>query len=188
MQVCLSGVKLNRKYKLKLQVIMKKAEYYITKLGLTKHPEGGWFKEIYRSDETILREHLPERFKGERAYSTSIYFLLTSGSFSAFHRISSDELWHFYAGSSVTIYMIDDSGKYSELKVGSNLESGEVFQCVIPKGVWFAASVNAADSYSLVGCTVAPGFHFDDFELGNREKMILAYPQHKELIKQLTNG
>ncbi|HRE09639.1 MAG TPA: cupin domain-containing protein [Ignavibacteria bacterium] len=163
-----------------------KAEYYIKKLGLQKHPEGGWFKEVYRSDEDIAAEHLPERFSGSRHHSTSIYFLLTSDTFSAFHRIKSDELWHFYEGSAVTIYMIDSEGNYSEITLGRNIESGEVLQCVIPHGVWFGAKVNSADSFCLAGCTVAPGFHFDDFELGEREELLKIFPKHKKIVNELT--
>lgn len=159
---------------------------YIKKLGLQKHPEGGWFKEVYRSDELIQKEHLPGRFSGSRHHSTSIYFMLTSGTFSAFHRIKSDELWHFYKGSPVTIYMIDNDGKYSEILLGDDLESGETFQCVIPAGAWFGAKVIEPDSFCLVGCTVAPGFHFDDFELGEREELMKLFPQLGEIINKLT--
>lgn len=163
------------------------AEYYIKKLGLEKHPEGGWFKEVYRSSEEISGEHLPERFSGKRHHSTSIYFLLSSDTFSAFHRIKSDELWHFYEGSPVTIYMISGEGIYSEAVLGRNIENGEVLQCVIPNGVWFGAKVNEPDSFCLVGCTVAPGFHFDDFELGERNTLIKMFPEHNEIITKLTD-
>lgn len=161
-------------------------EYWIEKLGLIKHPEGGWFKEVYRAGESVKVEHLPERYTGGRHHSTSIYFLLPSDTFSAFHRIKSDELWHFYTGSAVTVYMIDEEGSYSEIKLGGNAEAGEVFQCVIPRNVWFGAKVNEPDSYTLVGCTVSPGFHFDDFELGKREELLKTFPQHKEIITWLT--
>ncbi|MEO8513483.1 MAG: cupin domain-containing protein [Ignavibacteria bacterium] len=165
---------------------MKNSEYYIKLLGLEKHPEGGWYKEVYRSNETIKKEHLPAGFTGERHHSTSIYFMLTSDTFSAFHRIRADELWHFYTGPPVTIYMIDNAGTYSEIKLGNNMDSGEVFQCVIPKGVWFGAMVSLPDSFSLVGRTVAPGFHFDDFELAKRDELLLKYPLHKGIIERLT--
>lgn len=165
---------------------MNNAEYWIKKLELEKHPEGGWFKEVYRADEIHKHEHLPERFTGERHHSTSIYFLLTSDTFSAFHRIKSDELWHFYTGSPVIVFMIDENGNYSEIKLGSNHEAGEVFQCVIPYGVWFGAKVNQANSFSLVGCTVAPGFHFDDFELAKRDELVKQFPQHEKIIERMT--
>lgn len=162
------------------------AEYWIHKLEMAKHPEGGWFKEVYRADEEMKKEHLHERYSGARNHSTSIYFLLISNTFSAFHRIKSDELWHFYTGSPVTVYMIDERGNYSEITLGQDVEKGEVFQCVIPKGVWFGAMVNEPDSFSLVGCTVSPGFHFDDFELAIRGDMLKNYPQHKDVIRRLT--
>jgi len=162
------------------------AEYYIKILELQKHPEGGWFKEVYRADELIKKEHLPERFSGERHHSTSIYFLLTSNTFSAFHRIKSDELWHFYAGSACTIYMIDESGKYSEILLGNDPGKGEVFQCTIPKGVWFGAKVNDDNSFVIAGCTVSPGFNFDDFELAERKYLLEKFPQHREIIEKLT--
>ena len=84
--------------------------------------------------------------------------------------------------------MIDDEGKYSEITLGRNIDAGEVYQCVIPQGAWFGAKVNAADSFCLVGCTVAPGFHFDDFELASRDKLISDYPQHGAVIEKLTRG
>jgi len=165
---------------------MKNAEYWINKLGLEKHPEGGWFKEVYSSEETIKSEHLPERFGGERHHSTSIYFLLSSNTFSAFHRIKSDELWHFYDGSPVTIHIINEGGEYSQVTLGCDIDKGEVLQYAIPHGVWFGAEVVVKESFSLVGCTVAPGFHFDDFELAKREELAGKYPEHKGIIKKLT--
>jgi predicted cupin superfamily sugar epimerase len=165
---------------------MKNAEYWIKKLGLEKHPEGGWFKEVYRSEETTAAEHLPERFKGERHHSTSIYFMLTSFTFSAFHRIKSDELWHFYDGSAVTIHIIDEGGKHSHVILGREIDKGEVLQYAIPHGVWFGAEVIDEDSFSLVGCTVAPGFHFDDFELARRNELAGKHPEHIKIIERLT--
>jgi predicted cupin superfamily sugar epimerase len=167
---------------------MHKAGYWINKLNLQKHPEGGYFSEVYRSGEEIKKEHLPARYSGARNHSTSIYFLLASDEFSAFHRIKSDETWHFYSGKAVTLHMIDERGNYLSVKLGSNPENGEVFQFTIPHGRWFAASVEEPDSYSLVGCTVSPGFHFDDFELGDREELLKMFPQHEKLIKEFSAG
>jgi predicted cupin superfamily sugar epimerase len=162
------------------------AKYWAEKLQLQKHPEGGYFKEIYRSDEKIKAEHLPERYQGDRHHSTSIYFLITSEEFSAFHRIKSDEIWHFYAGSSATIHIIDEKGQLTQIKLGNDFENGEIFQYAIPKGAWFAASVDEPDSFALVGCTVAPGFHFDDFELGKCDELIKMFPENEEVIRRLT--
>jgi predicted cupin superfamily sugar epimerase len=163
---------------------MKTYAYWIKKLNLQKHPEGGYFREVYRADEKILCEHLPERYSGDRHYSTSIYFLLKDDEFSAFHRIKSDETWHFYAGSPVEIHMIGPSGKYSLVRLGSNPENEEVLQFTIPYGTWFAALVGEPDSFTLVGCTVSPGFEYDDFELGKREELIKLFPEHEELVKR----
>lgn len=165
---------------------MHTAEYWIKKLQLQKHPEGGYFREVYRSDEEIKSEHLPGRYGGARNHSTSIYFLLQSDEFSAFHQIKSDETWHFYNGSGLTIHMINEKGKYSAIKLGSNPEEGEVFQFTIPHGVWFAASGDKSDSYALVGCTVAPGFHYDDFELGKRGVLTKLFPALRDIIAKFT--
>lgn len=165
---------------------MQGADYWIEKLRLVKHLEGGYFREVYRSEETIPADALNERYSGERAFSTSIYFLLRGDEVSHFHRLKSDEVWHFYAGSSLIIHFISTAGKHCTIKLGGNFEKGEVFQSVVEKGCWFGAVVNDTSSYSLVGCTVAPGFGFDDFELGRREDLIELYPEHKTIIKKLT--
>ncbi len=165
---------------------MKSAEYWIEKLQLLPHPEGGYFREIYRCSETIPGQALPQRFNGPRAMSTSIYFLLKSGSISALHRIKADELWHFYQGSFVTLHLIHPTGDLQILHLGADPDEGQSLQIVIPAGCWFGACVAAEDSYALVGCTVAPGFDFQDFELGKREELLQGYPQHQQIIDRLT--
>ena len=162
------------------------SKYWIKKLSLQKHPEGGYFKEIYRSNESISNYSLPDRFDGDRCFATSIYFLLEKNNFSAFHRIKSDEIWHFYQGESITIYTIDNSGNLKNHKLGNNPENEEELQVVIPRNTWFAAILNKQDSFALVGCTVSPGFNFNDFELAKRELLINLFPQHKEIIEKLT--
>lgn len=162
------------------------AEYLIKKLNLTEHPEGGYFKEIYRAKGIIAKSSLPSRYDGERNISTSIYFLLEGENISKFHRLKSDELWHHYSGSTIIIHIIDEAGDYSQIRLGKDLEKNEIFQVVIPAGVWFAANIDENNSYSLIGCTVAPGFDFKDFELGNRDKLMNIYPQHKSTIEELT--
>ena len=158
----------------------------ISSLQLLPHPEGGWYRETYRADEAIPADSLPARFTGERSFATSIYFLLTSDTFSALHRIKSDEQWHFYSGTALTIHVIHPDGNYEQIRLGSNLEEGETFQAVVPHGCWFGATVDALDSYALVGCSVAPGFDFADFEMGTREDLINLFPQHEEIITRLT--
>jgi predicted cupin superfamily sugar epimerase len=160
-------------------------EYFIKHLQLQPHPEGGFFNETYRSKGIIASQCLPSEFTGNRHYSTAIYFLLQQGDFSAFHRIKSDECWHFYEGGTLLIHIIDEKGNYSCLHLGKNIHEGEVFQFVIPAGSWFASEPSAESEFSLVGCTVAPGFDFADFEMANARTLLKLYPQHQSLIQRL---
>ena len=162
------------------------ASYWIDKLQLTAHVEGGAFREIYRSELVFPKSVLPLFFQGPRAASTSIYFLLADGQFSAFHRIASDELWHFYFGDSLLIYEIAHNGRMIVHRLGSNIEKGETFQTVVRGGSWFASVPAPGSEYALVGCTVAPGFDFADFELAERGALVAQYPEHKEIIRKLT--
>lgn len=162
----------------------EKAKEYIQKLQLKKHPEGGYFKEIYRGGEMILIDPPDRRLK--RNYSTSIYFLLEGKQVSKFHRLKSDEIWHFYDGSPIKIYIIDEKGKLSENILGKKMNDEAVFQTVIRKNNWFAAELINKKSFSLVGCTVSPGFDFSDFEFGDREQLSNQFPKLKELIERLT--
>jgi predicted cupin superfamily sugar epimerase len=155
-------------------------------LGLARHPEGGWYRESYRSAEKVASMGLPPRFGGERAFSTAIYFLLERGDFSSLHRLKSDEVWHFYCGSSLTVRTISPAGEVHSFVLGSDLTRGEVFQEVVPAGFWFGAEVTGEGPYSLVGCTVAPGFDFADFELGSRAELLEMWPAHSGLIRGLT--
>ncbi|NIW80716.1 MAG: hypothetical protein GWN16_15195 [Calditrichae bacterium] len=164
----------------------RNADYWIKKLNLSKHPEGGYFREVYRSPEKIGGESLPSRFEGDRVFATSIYFLLRGGEVSKLHRLKADETWHFYTGSSLTLFLIDERGKLSQIVLGPDYEKGEVFQTVIPHDCWFGAKVNDPNAYTLVGCTVAPGFEFGDFELAQRKDLLNRFPQHKNIIEQLT--
>lgn len=163
---------------------MLNAQYYIEKLNLTPHPEGGYYKETYRSDEVIEKQGLPERYSSKRSFSTSIYFLLRGNEFSAFHKIESDETWHFYAGTSITIMMIDEQGNYSEKIIGNNLEENNVLEYTIKRHTWFASKVNDESSFSLLGCTVAPGFDFDDFILAEKALLIYQFPQHESVLNK----
>jgi len=164
------------------------ASYWIEALELERHPEGGHYRQMYRSNELIQRAGLPERFPGPRSFSTSIYFLLSGKDVSHFHRIKSDELWHYHLGSSLSIHFIDLDGKHQILHLGQDVERKDTFQAVVPAGCWFGAAVNDPDSFSLVGCTVAPGFDFEDFELGSRQELLRLYPQHRAIIELLTRS
>jgi predicted cupin superfamily sugar epimerase len=166
----------------------KNARYWIEKLQLEAHPEGGYFRQTYRSEIVIAREALPAGFTGARAVSTAIYFLLEGKNFSAFHRLRSDEVWHFYAGEPLMVHVIDRAGKYSSIRLGRDLDAGEVPQAVVPAGCWFASHMADWSSFAVVGCTVAPGFDFEDFEMAKREELVARYPQHGVLIERLTRG
>ena len=151
-------------------------QYWIDHLDLSPHPEGGYYRVTYKSELPVATK------RGDRSASTAIYFLLHGRDFSAFHRIASDELWHFYAGSALVVHVIEPNGSYSELHLGND----GVFQGVVRAGCWFASRLKDAASFALVGCTVAPGFDFADFELAARSDLVRAYPQHQRLIEELT--
>ncbi|WP_221394836.1 cupin domain-containing protein [Dyadobacter sp. NIV53] len=168
---------------------MKPATYWIEKYNLLPHPEGGYYAETYRSSADIDKGALPERFTGNRAFSTGIYFLLEANDFSAFHRIKSDEMWHFYAGEALDIFVIyPETGNLEIIKLGSDPDNGETFQAVVPAGTWFGSRPAVDSTYSLVGCTVAPGFDFEDFEMAKRETLENSFPQHKKMIQELTSS
>ncbi len=163
---------------------MLTADDWIARLNLQRHPEGGWYREVYRSPEIIAAGALPPRFAAAHPFSTSIYFLLRSGEFSALHRLHSDEGWHFYRGSPLAVHSIAPDGSLSTVTLS---EQGP-FQAMVPAGRWFGATIDStsADAFALVGCTVAPGFMFEDFELGNRAELVARFPQHRALIERLT--
>jgi predicted cupin superfamily sugar epimerase len=166
----------------------KTAQYWINKINLIAHPEGGYYCETYRSQLSIAKEALPPEFTGSRLVSTAIYFLLEGENFSAFHRLRSDEIWHFYAGGTIAVHVIDPDGSYSKIQLGSDPQAVEVFQAVVKAGSWFASKVRDPKSFALAGCTVAPGFDFADFELGKRSELVKLYPQHRDLIEQFTRS
>ncbi|MEQ9263348.1 MAG: cupin domain-containing protein [Owenweeksia sp.] len=169
-----------------MSVIFKDHLYWVEKLQLQPHPEGGFYKETYRSTETIDTSALPERFGGNRTFGTAIYFMLTAENFSAFHRIQSDETWHFYTGQGLKVSMIHPNGIYEEIQLGAQPERGQVFQATVPAGVWFGSKLIKPEGWCLVGCTVAPGFDFADFEMADRAELIREFPQHQQKIEQLT--
>ena len=166
---------------------MMTAQQLITKFDLTEHPEGGFYKETYRSNGIIHNTNLSDNFIGDRNYSTCIYFLLTTEKFSAFHKINQDEIWHFYKGATLQLHMISPDGAYSFVHIGNKIEDNEIPQFIVPAGYWFAAEVLSPNSYSFVGCTVAPGFDFNDFVLPKRKELIALFPTHSEIITKLTH-
>jgi len=179
------------------------AKYWITKLALQPHPEGGYFREIYRATEQISATALPTRYLGPRVFSTSIYFLLAGTQISTLHRLASDEQWHFYDGNALLLDMITPDGTSREVRLGRRATAGEQFQAVIPAGTWMGARLAAPAvairrltdcgrasqrGYALIGCTVAPGFEFQDFAAGRRSNLLERFPQHRKLITALTRA
>jgi predicted cupin superfamily sugar epimerase len=153
----------------------------ITRLGLTPHPEGGFFRETFRAPASIQAP-----FGGlTRAASTAIYFLLRAGDFSAFHAVRSDEVWHHYLAASLELHTIDAAGQHERIELGADLLNGEQPQWVVPAGVFQAARV-IGDGFALVGCTVAPGFDFADFSMPSRAELVRRFPSLRDVIEPFT--
>lgn len=184
MHVHLFGIKKSNSLNIFLNSIMN-ATYFINQLQLQPHPEGGFFKETYRAAESISAAALPKRFTGEHSFSTAIYYLLQQGDRSVFHRIKSDECWHFYEGGTLLIHVIENDGNYYCIKLGKNLAAGETFQHVVPASTWFASEPAPDSMFSLAGCTVAPGFDFADFEIADKESLLSSFPRNPDIINRL---
>jgi predicted cupin superfamily sugar epimerase len=154
------------------------AARWTAKLGLAAHPEGGWFREVFRSAERVPAGALPECFGGERALATSILYLLAAGERSRFHRLRADGLWNHHAGAPMRLHLLEHGGART-LVVGE-----ESLQVLVPHGTWFAAE--PAGEWALVGCMVSPGFEFEDFELAEREQLLAEFPNERELVTRFT--
>lgn len=161
---------------------------WVRRLGLAPHPEGGFLRETYRARESMPASHLPARYAGNRSLATAILFLLPSAEFSTFHRLKSDELRCFHAGSPLAVHVIDERGLHTEVHLGPDPAAGQTYQEVIPSGRWFAAEVVAPASFALVSCVVAPGFDYADFELARRADPLQLFPQHGALVRRLTRS
>jgi len=156
-------------------------------LDLQPHPaEGGYFIETYRADETLSAAALPGRYGGQRAHGTAIYYLLKDDNVSAMHRLASDEVFHFYLGDAVEMLHLYADGHAASVVLGRDLDAGERPQAVVPRGIWQGARLRPGGRFALMGTTVAPGFDFADFELGERGALTAAYPAHAEMIAALT--
>jgi uncharacterized protein len=153
------------------------ASYWIEHMGLQRHPEGGYYKEVYRSNNKVSNQFSTAL----KNACTSIYYLLEGADYSGFHRLLSDELWYFHKGAPLHIHVIDEAGNYtlSELSGTGN------FSFVVKAGQWFAAEIPSKTGFTLVSCAVAPGFDFAEFEMAKRNKLIVLYPQHTSLIDKL---
>ena len=165
---------------------MTSAEEWIEALQLKPHPEGGFYREVYRSMSEVEADALPDRFKTPRVHSTSIYFLLRAGDVSRLHRIRQDEIWHFHDGDGAIVHRIDADGHSTRHALGRDPNAAQSPQVVIPAGEWFGGEVAPGGSFVLVGCTVAPGFEFEDLEMADRAELSARFPQHAELIERLT--
>ena len=166
---------------------MLSADDVIRRLNLQPHPkEGGFFRETYRAAEVILPSALAAGYAGPRNHSTAIYYLLTPGTFSALHRLRSDEIFHFYLGGPVRMLQLPPGGVGLEMVLGTNFERGDVSQVIVPRGVWQGSFLEPGNAFALLGCTVAPGFDYADYEHGDRAKLTKEYPTFREMIERLT--
>jgi predicted cupin superfamily sugar epimerase len=167
---------------------MLTARELITLLKLQPHPkEGGFFRETYRAGDRFAAVQLPARYGGERSASTAIFYLLTPDTFSALHRLASDEIFHFYLGSPVRMLQLGPGGG-QEIVLGQNLLAGQHVQVLAPRGVWQGSMLEPGGEFALLGCTVTPGFDYADYEHGNRAELLAQFPGHAELIRRLTSA
>jgi predicted cupin superfamily sugar epimerase len=162
--------------------MLQRVNELIKKYELLTHPEGGYYKETYRS--ALIIDLQDDSFNGTRNASTSIYYLLSEDQFSAFHRIKSDEVWHFYEGSPLLIYVIHPDSTKEVIRLGGG-NDGVVYQATVPAGSWFASRLESTDNYAFVGCTVAPGFDFRDFEMAQKQELLNTFPDAAEWINEL---
>ncbi len=168
--------------------MFRNASFWIRHLKLSQHIEGGYFSEVYKSQDILQSSQLPEKFTiaSTRHCCTHIYFLLEKGQFSALHRIKSDELWHFYDGDPIIIYEIDLNGEMAKHVLGDDPSLGQQHFTAVKAGNWFGAALDDKSEFALVGCTVSPGFDYADFEMANREQLRTEFPQHRSLVDALT--
>jgi predicted cupin superfamily sugar epimerase len=166
---------------------MARADELIRSLNLQPHPkEGGFFRETYRADERWPAAALPARYTGDRHASTAIYYLLKPGTFSALHRLQTDEVFHYYLGSPVRMLQLLPDGTGRTVVLGPDILAGQAVQVVVPAGVWQGSLLEPGGDFALLGCTVAPGFEYVDYEGGARDRLVAQYPAFAELITQLT--
>ncbi|MCE1200927.1 MAG: cupin domain-containing protein [Bacteroidia bacterium] len=169
-----------------MTAVTEKAKRIIEFLGLEPLTmEGGFYKETYRSDETIEAGHLPTRFKSKRAFATAIYYLLTPDTFSALHQLPSDEIFHFYLGDPVEMLQLFEDGTGKIIQLGNDIEKGQIPQVVVPKYTWQGTRLVSGGQFALLGTTVAPGFEFEDFITPDKEALLKKYPHYATMIDHL---
>jgi len=166
---------------------MQKADFWIDHLQLGRHPEGGYYREIYRSSDSYAFDDATP-FNGSRSYATAIYYLLKGTDRSKLHRIHSDELWFFHTGDPLKVYMFPIHGEPSSFTLGLDADNGERLQETVPAEIWFGASLEnpERESYTLVSCVVAPGFEFRDLMFSDRLTLLKKFPLHSDIIERLT--
>ena len=166
---------------------MLTAQAIIELLHLVPHPEeGGFFAETWRSPESLAAGQLPTRYHGPRAFGTAIHYLLTPGTFSAMHRLQSDEIFHLYLGGPVDMLHLSPDGAGREVRLGTDLAAGMRPQVVVERGTWQGARLAPGAEFALMGCTVAPGFEYADYEHGDRAELVRAWPDWAGEIARLT--
>jgi len=158
----------------------------IADLELAPHPEGGFYRESWRSPLVANLDGNPAGPEGDRSCGTAIYYLLAGEDVSRLHRLKTDEIFHLYAGGPLVIDILEEDHGCRRIELGQDIVVGQVFQAVVPAGCWFGASLAEKEAFALVGCTVAPGFDFADFELGERASLLAAFPDHEDIIRKLT--
>lgn len=157
-----------------------KADQIIEYYNLEPHPEGGYFTETYRSEEKLDAKLISPLLEGERAYSTAIYFLLKSGQKSQLHRLPFNEIFHFYLGDTLDVWVLYPDQSFQKVVMGQNIFEGELVQYRIPANTWFGAIPRG--DFSFIGCTLAPGFDYRDFELRDTKELLNEYPKAKDMI------
>lgn len=164
------------------------AQQIIDLLGLQPHPEGGYFAETYRADDRLGTRTLSGRYPAPRPVSTAIYYLLTPDSFSEMHRLRSDEIFHFYLGDPVEMLRLWPDGAADVVTLGTDLLAGMRPQVLVPRGVWQGSRLRSGGRFALLGCTVAPGFDYADYEAGRRDELLYLFPDHQDMIRALTRA
>ena len=165
---------------------MLTASELIENLNLIQHPEGGFYREFYRSTHLLAAKALPEGFQNKKNLGSIIYYLLASDETSSYHKLRSDEIWHFHTGSPFILHLINTDGNYTKIYLGNRIDLGEVPCFVVPAGFYFGAEVSEENSYSLASCTVLPGFSFEDFEMPTADKLMSIFPHLEQEIKHLS--
>lgn len=166
---------------------MPTAEELIALLDLRPLPlEGGYYRETYRSTDRLPAANLPARYQTDKAAQTAIYYLLTPETFSALHRLPTDEIFHYYLGSPVQMLQLMPDGSGQVVTLGTDLAAGQRPQVVVPRGIWQGSNLVPGGTFALLGTTMAPGFDFADYEAGDRDRLVAEYPRFADLIRSLT--